>query len=46
MFGEEVPVLFLDGRKAFKYRVTEGELRRKIARILVWEKFRGGTGEE
>jgi len=29
-FGEEVPVLFIDGRKAFKYRVTERELRRKL----------------
>jgi glutaredoxin len=25
-FGDEAPVLFIDGRKAFKYRVTEREL--------------------
>ena len=31
-FGEEIPVLFIDGRKAFKYRVTERELRKQLAR--------------
>lgn len=31
-FGEEVPVLFIDGRKAFKYRVTAGELRKQLRR--------------
>jgi glutaredoxin len=25
-FSDEVPVLFIDGRKAFKYRVTESAL--------------------
>ena len=30
-FGEEVPVLFIDGRKAFKYRVTARELRTRLA---------------
>lgn len=29
-YGNEVPVLFINGRKAFKYRVTEGELRKKL----------------
>jgi glutaredoxin len=29
-FGNEIPVLFVDGRKAFKYRVTEPELRRRL----------------
>lgn len=29
-FGNEVPVLFISGRKAFKYRVTAGELRKKL----------------
>ena len=29
-FGAEVPVLFIDGRKAFKYRVTVSELKRKL----------------
>lgn len=31
-FGEEIPVLFVNGRKAFKYRLTAGELRRRLAR--------------
>lgn len=29
-YGDEVPVLFIDGRKAFKYRVTIGELKRRL----------------
>ena len=29
-FGDEVPVLFINGRKAFKYRLTETELRKKL----------------
>lgn len=31
-FGQEIPVLFINGRKAFKYRLTAGELRRRLAR--------------
>lgn len=31
-FGYEVPVLFIDQRKAFKYRLTAGELRKKLRR--------------
>lgn len=31
-FGMEIPVLCVNGRKAFKYRVTEVELRRRLAR--------------
>jgi Glutaredoxin-like domain (DUF836) len=30
-FGVEVPVLFVNGRKAFKYRCTPGELARRLA---------------
>lgn len=29
-YGHEVPVLVIDGRKAFKYRLTARELRRKL----------------
>ncbi len=29
-FGDEVPVLFVDGRKAFKYRVTVKQLARRL----------------
>jgi thiol-disulfide isomerase/thioredoxin len=30
-YGLEIPVLLVDGRKAAKYRVTEGELTRLLA---------------
>jgi glutaredoxin len=30
LYGSEVPVLFINGRKAFKYRVTEKELQRRL----------------
>ena len=31
-FGHEVPVLFVDGRKAFKYRLTARDLRKRLMR--------------
>jgi glutaredoxin len=31
-FGIEVPVLFIDGRRAFKYRCTARELRKRLER--------------
>ena len=31
-YGEEVPVIEIDGRKAFKYRVTEKDLLAKLGR--------------
>ena len=31
-FGMEIPVLCVNGRKAFKYRVSEPELRKRLAR--------------
>jgi glutaredoxin len=31
-YGTEVPVLFINGRKAFKYRVTARELEKRLAR--------------
>jgi glutaredoxin len=33
-YDQEVPVLFIDGRKAVKYRTTEGALRRMLQRRL------------
>jgi glutaredoxin len=33
-FGTEVPVLFINGRKAFKYRCTARELRKRLLREL------------
>ncbi len=31
-FNDEVPVVFIDGRKAFKYRMDEKEFLRRLAR--------------
>jgi glutaredoxin len=31
-FGSEVPVLFINGRKAFKHRVTAKELKKRLKR--------------
>jgi glutaredoxin len=36
LYGEEVPVLFINGRKAFKYRLTARELQKRL------EKEKGG----
>jgi len=33
-YGAEVPVLLINGRKAFKYRMTRGELEKKLAKDL------------
>jgi hypothetical protein len=30
LYSDEVPVLFIDGRKAFKYRLTAAELHRRL----------------
>jgi glutaredoxin len=30
-FSDEVPVIFIDGRKAFKYRLDEQEFLKKLA---------------
>jgi hypothetical protein len=32
LYGEEVPVLLVNGRKAFKYRVSPEALRARLAR--------------
>lgn len=32
-YKEQIPVVFIDGRKAFKFRVDEKELRKKLARF-------------
>jgi glutaredoxin len=39
LFGDEVPVLFIDGRKAFKYRVTAKELERRLGRGAFWRRL-------
>lgn len=30
-YGHEIPVLMIEGRKAAKYRITESELKRRLA---------------
>ena len=37
----EVPVLFIEGRKAVKYRTTEGALRRLLQRRLLLRRVLG-----
>ncbi len=36
-FAEQVPVLYLNGRVAFKYRLSEAALRRKLM-IILWQR--------
>ena len=31
-YGLEIPVIFIDGRKAFKYRIPQGELQKRLSR--------------
>jgi glutaredoxin len=31
-YGWDIPLLFVNGRKAFKYRATEDEIRRRLLR--------------
>ena len=47
-FGNEVPVLLIDGRKAFKYRVTAVELTRKLSqkRRRFLNRLLGAIGKE
>ena len=42
-FGLEVPVLFIDGRKAFKFQVTAKQLERRLGRAALWHRL-GLTG--
>lgn len=32
-YGEEIPVVFINGNKAFKYHVDEAELEKKVKRL-------------
>jgi glutaredoxin len=38
-FGAEVPVLFINGRKAFKYTVTARELARRLGGHVSWRRW-------
>jgi hypothetical protein len=40
-YDREVPVLFVDGRKAVKYRTTEASLRRLLQRRLLLNRLFG-----
>lgn len=40
-YGQEVPVLFIDGRKAVKFRTTEAALRRTLQRRLLLRQLLG-----
>jgi glutaredoxin len=40
-YDQEVPVLFVDGRKAIKYRTTEASLRRLLQRRLLLNRLFG-----
>ena len=40
-YGAEVPVLFIDGRKAVKFRTTEAALRRRLQRRLLLRQLLG-----
>jgi glutaredoxin len=45
-FGNEVPVLFVDARKGFKYRVTAKELEKRLGRGAlekIWSAARRGA---
>lgn len=33
-FKEQIPVVFINGRKAFKFKVVEAELEKKLSRFL------------
>jgi hypothetical protein len=39
-FGDQVPLLFIDGRKAFKYKVTIKQLERRLRRSGLWARLR------
>ena len=32
-YGEDIPVLFINGSKAFKHRATERELRKRLLKV-------------
>lgn len=40
-YDQEIPVLFIDGRKAVKYRTTEDALRRLFRRRLLFRRVFG-----
>ena len=46
LYGAEVPVLFINGRKAFKYRVTRHQLEKRLQREnrgMIWSKWKNAA---
>lgn len=46
LYGAEVPVLFINGRKAFKYRVTARQLEKRLqreSRGAIWSKWKSAA---
>lgn len=43
-YGAEVPVLFIDGKKAFKYRVTAKQLEQRLRGRGLWARW-GPSGK-
>jgi glutaredoxin len=46
LYGAAVPVLFINGRKAFKYRVTARQLQKRLQkenRSAVWSKWKSAA---
>lgn len=44
-YGAQVPVLLIDGRKAFKYRLTESVLEKRLTRRRFWPLIGGRTSK-
>jgi hypothetical protein len=42
-YGAQLPVLLIDGRKAFKYRLTESALEKRLTRRGFWARLGGRT---
>jgi hypothetical protein len=40
-YGAQVPVLSIDGRKAFKYRLTASALEKRLTRRRFWARLAG-----
>lgn len=49
LYGAEVPVLFINGRKAFKYRVTTRQLQKRLQREKrggIWSKWKSAASRK
>jgi hypothetical protein len=39
-YGHQIPVLCIDGRKAFKHKVTAKDLRKRVGQRSLWKRLR------